>query len=167
MSETIEDFRTFYKDDTDKTLFQPKVSTEKAIKILGGSIKHQGIVIDIDEHSACKIFGYPNQFAQVMLNLLHNAKEALEERAIKKPFIKVVIRHIEKRCLISVEDNAGGIEKEYIEKIFNARFTTKKNTGTGIGLYMSKMIIEENFEGNIHVKNTPKGALFTISVPIG
>jgi len=165
MSQTIDDFKDFYKQDKDISIFNVKKSIKDAYKIVGASIKHEGIKIIIEVDSDFSIKGYKNQFSQVILNILHNAKEALEEKNIKNPFIKITLFCEGSKNKVNIQDNAGGIKVNPINRIFNAYFTTKEDSGTGIGLYMSKMIIVENFQGKLYVKNTQQGALFTIELP--
>ncbi len=97
---------------------------------------------------------------------MHNAREALEEKDVKSPYIKISLFKENDINKVTIEDNAGGIALNNINKVFEAYFTTKPKSGTGIGLYMSRVIIVENFLGHLHVKNTPTGALFTIEVPM-
>lgn len=165
MSQTIDDFKSFYKPDNKISLFSAKKAIADAHKIIGASIKHQGIQITINLKDDFKIKGYKNQFAQVILNIMHNAREALEENNIESPYIKIKLQCGTKINKITIEDNAGGIKEENIEKIFDAYFTTKEENGTGIGLYMSRTIIQEIFHGKLYAKNTPNGALFSIELP--
>ncbi len=165
MSQTIDDFKNFYIPDHDISNFSAIKSINSAYKIIGASIKHQGIDIIIDKNIDFDIQGYRNQFSQVILNILHNAKEALELNSIKSPYIKISLIPGEERNKVQIEDNAGGISKDHLKKVFNAYFTTKPKSGTGIGLYMSKVIIVDNFGGALYVENTPNGALFTIELP--
>jgi len=167
MSQTIDDFKDFYKPDNESSIFNANTAINSAYKIIEASIKHQGIQIYIQNHSDFLIKGYKNQFSQVILNIIHNAKDVLEEKYINSPFIKISLKNKnDKINIITIEDNGGGINPDLINKIFNAYFTTKKGNGTGIGLYMSKMIIEENFKGSIDVTNGLNGAIFTINIPI-
>lgn len=103
------------------------------------------------------LFNYKNEFKQVVLNLLVNAKDILATRKIYNPRIAITIE----KNSISIEDNAGGIKLENIEKIFEPYFSTKEE-GLGIGLYMSKLIIEKNMGGKLRVENSRYGALFRI-----
>jgi len=166
MSETIEDFRNFYKEDKEKSLFDPEVAIKNACKIANASVKHDGISVYIKTDEKLEILGYQNQFSQVILNIIQNAKDALEENQIEKPVIKINLSKIGKKLYINIEDNAGGIKLKNIDDIFNAYVTTKQKNGTGIGLYMSKTIIEENFNGKLYVKNSKIGAVFTIELNI-
>jgi len=111
------------------------------------------------------IYGYEREFAQVILNLITNAKDILNQRAISKPTIEVCIDQREGQVVVTVEDNAGGVKEEDTEMIFEPYFTTKSSAkGTGLGLYISKMIIENNMDGELCVVNTDKGALFTVKI---
>lgn len=109
--------------------------------------------------------GYPNEFAQALLNILSNAKDVLIDRQIEAPYIKMSVKNGEKFTLIKIEDNGGGIAPAHMDRIFEPYFTTKHaKQGTGIGLYMTKMIIENSMNGIIAVKNTEEGVLFTIKL---
>jgi len=164
MSETIEDFRNFYKEDKEKSLFDLENAIKNACKIANASTKHEGINVSIKATNKFDILGYQNQFSQVILNIIQNAKDALEENQIKKPIIEINLWKKDHKICISIEDNAGGIKLENLNDIFNAYVTTKQKNGTGIGLYMSRTIIEENFNGKLYVKNTDAGAIFTIVI---
>jgi len=165
MSQTIDDFKNFYLPDNNISTFNVNQSIQDAYKIIGASIKHEGIEIITEVQNNFLIKGYKNQFSQVILNIMHNAREVLEERSVKLPYIKIKINSEYNVNKVTVEDNAGGIKEDIINNIFDAYFTTKSKNGTGIGLYMSKIIIKENFKGTLHVKNTQNGALFTIELP--
>ncbi len=165
MSQTIDDFKNFYVPDKEISTFNVKQSIKDAYRIIGASIKHEGVKVVIDTQDDFYIKGYKNQFSQVILNIMHNAREALEENDTKSPYIKIKLFCEDSFNKVTIEDNAGGIKESHLEKVFDAYFTTKEKSGTGIGLYMSRMIVVENFGGTLHVKNTPSGALFTIEVP--
>ncbi len=164
MSDTIEDFRNFYKEDIEKKLFDPFTAIENAYKIINASIKHEGIQLSINIKDKFEVLGYQNQFSQVILNILQNAKDAFEERNTNNPFVTITLYTKKGKNIIDIEDNAGGIKAEIIDKIFDAYITTKQNNGTGIGLYMSRTIIEENFDGKLYAKNYKNGSIFTIEL---
>ncbi len=166
MSQTIDDFRNFYKNDKKIVEFEIKNSIKNAINIIEASIKHNGIKMDIYTDKNILYKGYPNQLSQVILNLLHNSKDAIEENRVKNPYIKIKLEKDKNSTKIIIEDNGGGVPKEIIDKIFEPNFTTKKNTGTGIGLYMSKTIINDNFNGKLYISNSRNGAIFTIELPL-
>lgn len=163
MSKTIDDFRNFFKPNKQKELFNITKQVNSAYELIKSSLKNNNIqvVFDIDEDTYIK--GYPNEFSQVILNILINAKDALLERKIKDPYIKVNITQDSEHVFIDICDNAQGVSLEPIEKIFEPYVSTKhKSNGIGIGLYMSKNIIEKNMQGTLSVVNGEFGANFTI-----
>jgi signal transduction histidine kinase len=165
MSQTIEDFRNFYKEDNEKSLFEPELAIKNAYKIANASIKHQGINLSLRVKDKFEILGFQNQFSQVILNITQNAIDALGENNTKEPEISIDLYKKQSKYYIDIKDNAGGIKLKNTDEIFNAYVTTKQNTGTGIGLYMSRTIIEENFNGKLYAKNWESGAIFTIELP--
>ncbi|RXJ89135.1 hypothetical protein CRV01_10995 [Arcobacter sp. CECT 8983] len=167
MSDTANDFRSFLSPDKIKTKFCIKDCTNKILKILILRFRKQNVEIEDNIDKNVKLNGYKNELSQVLLNILNNALDAFSEKEdIKNK--KVVINSYEKEgyLIFEIEDNAGGIEKEVLNKIFEERFSTKDNKGTGIGLTISKRIIEESFNGKIEVENKNQGACFIISIPI-
>ncbi len=158
MSKTIDDFRTFFRIDKEKIDFKVKKTTESVVDMLSAQLKDHFIEIPIegDEFEYC---GLENEYKQVVLNIINNAKDALVEKNIENP--KIEINITQNRVII--QDNAGGIPEEILERVFEPYFTTKEQgKGTGMGLYMSKMIIEDNMGGELSVKNIDSGAMFTI-----
>jgi len=172
LSQTIEDFRDFYKDDKKKEFFNIKDSINNAIKLLSSKFKSKGIdiILDIED---MEFSGYKNELIQVFMNLLSNSKDVFDDIKIDKKVIKISTSVIDDKIKISFLDNGGGIDESSLEKLFEYKYTTKaQKSGTGIGLYMSKLIIEK-LKGVIkadnvmfeHEQNTYKGALFTIILP--
>jgi len=165
MSNTINDFQNFFKPSKTKEVFNVVESCKKASSILKSSLKHHNIDFQCNFDKQEDVFGYPNEFSQAFLNILSNAKDVLIQRNIKSPFIKVNITSGKQYILIKVEDNGGGIEEKNLQRIFEPYFTTKHaKQGTGIGLYMSKMIIEDNMDGFLNAQNLENGASFTIKL---
>lgn len=165
MSQTISDFQNFFKPQGEKEEFSVQKACEDAYHILESSLKYHGIIVSFDTVEDTIINGYKNEYSQVILNILSNAKDILIEREVKEPLINIEIKAGETYALVKIKDNAGGIKDEIIKKIFDPYFTTRHKTqGTGIGLYMSKTIIERNMNGYINVRNEENGALFTIKV---
>lgn len=158
MSETLEDFKNFYSPKKEKKDFSALKYIQKALTIFSSSLQVNNINIKIigDDFYIC---GYENEFSQVILNLLTNAKDIFIEKKIKNPEIKIVL---EERIIL-ISDNAGGIDKKIEEKIFEPYFSTKPD-GSGIGLYMSKTIIEKSFQGKLYFKNSGKDSLFFIDL---
>jgi signal transduction histidine kinase/CBS domain-containing protein len=164
MSHTIDDFRNFFEPNRNKINFQLKESIRNVINIIRASLTfhHIGVECYYPEKEI-SILGNPSEFSQVILNLLVNAKDVLLERNIKDPSISLHVREEANTIIIEINDNAGGISEELIDDVFEIYFTTKKNNeGTGIGLYMSRLIIESKFNGILSVFNDDKGACFRI-----
>jgi len=158
MSKTIDDFRSFFRIDKEKKEFKVKETTQAVINMQMAQLSDHNIEIQISGDEF-EYKGLQSEYQQVILNLISNAKDVLVEKGIKEPAIEVVI----KDNTITISDNGGGIPKEILSRIFEPYFTTKEQgKGTGMGLYMSKMIIEENMNGALQVHNGPKGAVFTI-----
>jgi signal transduction histidine kinase len=165
MSQTIDDFRNYFKPDKEKTQFNVKMVINRSISIVAGSIGNVKITIDSVDAVDPVIYGYPNEYSQVVLNILINARDALSERKISNPEIKIVICTENGKSVVTVSDNAGGIPEDIIDKIFDPYFSTKgPDTGTGVGLFMSKNIIEENMNGRLTVCNSGEGAEFRIEI---
>jgi len=165
MSKTIDDFRNFFRPDKLQEQFSVSERVMSVSELISASYKNHSITIETDLDDKLYSVGYPNEFSQVLLNVLTNAKDALIENHVKNPM--VWIRSFEKngKIVLEIEDNAGGIDEAIIEKVFEPYFTTKdKTVGTGIGLYMSKMIIENNMGGSIRVYNGKNGAIFRIEL---
>lgn len=159
MSHTIDDFANFYKKDQPKVKFLASQAIKDALKIINPSMKAKNIEIKLEVMEDFSILSYQKELAQVILNLLQNAKDALEIKKIENPKIQIEL----KNKTISIQDNAKGVDESLIDKIFDPYFTTKQlHKGTGLGLYMSKLILEKNFKATIKVKNTKKGAKFSI-----
>lgn len=165
MSKTIDDFKGFFSTNKEKEEFYLKDLIEDVININRNILELNSIEIDINIDKNIKINNFLNEYQQVVLNILKNAKDVLIEKNIEKPTIKIYSKTNQDSISLFIEDNAGGIKVEPINKIFEAYFSTKEDgLGTGIGLYMSKMIVEKSLKGNIKVKNSDFGAVFEISV---
>ncbi len=167
LSQTISDFMRFFKRDNSKIEFDLKDTINKALNMIEYLFSSHKIEVVLDIKEDITILGYPQELMHIIINLVSNAKDVIIEREIKNPkiFIKAYIDN--GNAKIAVEDNAGGIDNDAIDKIFNLYFTTKdESKGTGIGLYMSKMSIEKNFNGTIKAYNSESGAVFEISLPL-
>lgn len=160
MSQTIDDFTNFYKKEKEKEKFMVLTAIENAISIIDSSLKAKNIILKLDIKENFQLNSYPKELSQVILNLLQNAKDSLVINKIEKPIIKL---SIEKNKII-IKDNAHGVPENIKNKIFEPYFTSKdKNQGTGLGLYMTKIILEKNMNASIQLKNTKYGATFIIS----
>jgi len=156
MSMTIDDFRNFYRVDKTKELFDAKEAISKTLSLQMAQLVNNDITIFIDGDSF-EIDGFRNEFLQVILNIINNAKDALIENKIDNAKIEITLTQ---RTII-IRDNAGGIPDEILERVFEPYFTTKEQgKGTGMGLYMSKMIIEDNMSARLYVRNVDDGAEF-------
>ncbi len=167
MSKTIDDFRNFFAVDKDVEYFYTDEVINEALSIVKAQLDSLNIKVLINNQDGkIKILGHKNELIQVILNLLNNAKDALVTKNNKDEFDKrILIELIDSKSsvIVRIKDNAGGIPNNIIEKIFDPYFTTKfKSKGTGIGLYMSKTIIEKDMQGSLTVKNNSDGAEFTI-----
>ncbi len=156
---TIDDFRDFFKDKKEKEEVALKEIVQKTIDIISVTLVRSNIELITQYNSDKKIKTYTNEIKQVVLNIIKNAEDALLENKIKNP--KINIQTYDTKIIIS--DNAGGIPDDIIDKIFDPYFSTKtKKDGTGLGLYMSKTIIEEHCGGKLNVCHSNDGAVFTI-----
>lgn len=165
MSATIDDFRNYFKPDKEKAEFRVSAAIEKTLALVGDGFKNQHIEIEVEISDDPVIYGYHNEYAQVLLNILDNARDALVVRERADPKVTITVWREDGKAVIAIADNAGGIPEEIMEKIFDPYFTTKgPQQGTGIGLYMSKSIIEKNIGGKLSVRNTASGAEFRIEV---
>ncbi len=161
MTQTIDDFTNFFKKDTKKVEFCPREIIEEALKLIEGRLKQNKVEVELEFLKTEPVLGYRSEFSQVILNIINNAIDVLKERDIKKR--KIWIRIDGKK--IEIEDNAGGIPDDIKDKIFEPYFTTKfQSQGTGIGLYMSKVIINQHFNGELYAYNSEKGAVFVIDL---
>ena len=160
MSKTIDDFRGFFRVDKEKKDFNVKEAIEKVVNMQSAQLKDHQISLDISGDDF-DIVNLESEFQQVILNIISNAKDALIENKIQNPKIEIVL----KDNSVYIKDNGGGIPKDIIERIFEPYYTTKEQgKGTGMGLYMSKMIIEDNMGGGLYVENVDDGAVFIIDL---
>ena len=172
LSETIEDFRDFFRLDKVTSTFDLNKSIEKTLNILYSRIKNDDIVV-IKSIEDIKIKGFERELLQVLMNIINNSIDALEEKEGKR-YIFINIISEKENIKIKIKDNGGGIKDEVIERVFEPYFTTKhKSQGTGIGLHMSQEIIVRHMNGTLEVKNSEfmykeekfKGAVFSIKLP--
>ena len=169
MSITIEDFTNFFNPLKQKRNFEIKNAIIKSLTILKKMIEQEDIKIKVDVPIKYKVLGVSNELSQVIINLIQNAKDAFIQNNIQNKEIFITLKEEQssnkKYALLEIKDNAGGIKDENIEKIFEPYFTTKhKSQGTGLGLFMSKMIVEKSLEGEISHKNLDNGSVFTITI---
>lgn len=165
MSHTIDDFRYFFRQDKNSTMILVKKQVATSLDFVAAMLKDNSISWSLVGEDDVTAVGYPNEFSQVLLNILNNARDALLERPVQRPCISVRVFNDKGRAVVTVADNAGGIAPEVLPKVFDPYFTTKEpGKGTGIGLYMSKVIIEKHMNGRLTVRNTDVGAEFRIEI---
>ena len=166
MSHTIDDFRNFFMPKKEKEEFYLLNSIEMVMGIISSTLMNYNIKVEISVDENIKIKTFLNEYKQVLLNIIGNAKDVLIEKNIEKPLIKITAIEDDKSVVLFIEDNGGGIFVEPKGKIFEPYFTTKEDgNGTGLGLYMSKIIVDKNMKGKLKVKNTSLGAKFSVYVP--
>jgi len=162
LSTTIDDFRNFFRPNKELVETNFTELVKSVFVIMEPSIERKKIELHQELKSSESFMTYPNEVKQVILNLLKNAEDVLMEKKIEHPRISIE----SEANVLRVKDNAGGVPEEIIEKIFDPYFSTKgKKDGTGLGLYMSKTIIEEHCEGKLRVYNDAYGAVFEIELP--
>ncbi len=167
MSQTIIDFQNFFSPNKQKELFCVTETIEQALSIIEGSLEKAAIEVRMYLQKDIYVYGYKNEFSQVILNILGNAKDALVQKESPR-LIEIVAKQSKKETKVEIFDNGGGIEPHIMEKIFEPYFSTKKKKkGTGLGLYMSKMIIEQSMQGTLQAKNEDDGVKFIIKLPRG
>jgi len=166
-NQLLVDFRDFFHPDKQKELFNINDNIASVLEILQGLIVRHNISIKTHIPKQLEVVGYARELRHVMINLIQNSIDQIVEASIANPHI--ILRSVikENYLNITLEDNAGGIDKSIIETIFEPYVSTKSLNGTGLGLYMSKKIIQDNFQGSIEVANTSQGAMFTIKIPLG
>jgi signal transduction histidine kinase len=165
MSQTAEVFRDYYKPEKEKKVFGIRETVEEALSFIEPEFRHRNITVEIDADQGLAGHGYPKEFAQVLLIILTNARDALRERGTDKPLLAIKAFAEGKRVVVEVTDNAGGIPERAIGKLFDLYFTTKEEAGgTGIGLYMAKSIIEKHMKGSLSATNVTGGARFRIEI---
>jgi PAS domain S-box-containing protein len=166
MGESIDELKDFFRPNKKKTNYILEDIINKSISILHSDLTAKGVDINVDIKEHITINGQPNELQQVIMNLLSNAKDVFEEKAIPEPKIDISLSIEDRYAILVISDNGGGIPENVIDKIFDSYFTTKGEKGTGIGLNLTKMIVEESMNGKINVKNSNNGAVFTIKLPI-
>lgn len=167
MSCTIDDFRNFFQIAKDNEEFDPAYQVMRVLQLINAQLRSHDIKVNVTQGAPCVISGIPNELSQVMLNVINNSKDAFTANSISGPRIDISVGCEDGEAVIRILDNGGGIPESIRDRIFDPYFTTKrKEIGTGIGLYMSKMIITDHFRGTIEFENKNGGVEFVIRIPV-
>ncbi|MCD8478435.1 MAG: HAMP domain-containing histidine kinase [Sulfurospirillum sp.] len=165
LTHTIDDFRNFFKPNKQKESVTLSQLVNRTLGIIGKALEVNGITLHVQTNTTHEVLTYANEMTQVILNILKNAEDIIKERDVKNPQIYITLNSDKTWQIITIEDNAGGIKEEILPHIFAPYFSTKtEKNGTGLGLYMSKTIVEEHCGGQIMASNGAHGALFTIKL---
>jgi signal transduction histidine kinase len=166
LSSTIDDFRNFFKPNKHKEYVSIKNILEDALKLLEKSFENHLITLSLRISSDTMVLIHKRELLQVFLNILKNAKEALEHNAGEQGLISIVLKENAQNVCIKICDNGGGISPEVMQHLFEPYFSTKsEKNGTGLGLYMSKTIVEKHLFGELKAYNHDDGACFEICLP--
>ena len=166
MSSTIDDFRNFFNPQRKKENFSLSESIQNSVSLIAPALRNNNIEISVDLREDVRVEGFANEFSQVMLNLLGNAKEAIQDGDPPKRRITILLEKKNPgKARILVCDTGEGIPEENLSRIFDPYFTTKEQAqGTGLGLYMARMIVEKNMGGKLTARNEKDGACFLIEL---
>jgi signal transduction histidine kinase len=164
LSETIENFKNFYKFDDKKELFSLREALTSVINIMCDIFDFHTIKLHIELDDTLKIYGNKVAFSHVFLNIMNNSKDEIVQRKIKNPRIHIVSKVRSNHITIFIYDNAGGVIGTSVNKIFDPYISTKAKEGSGMGLYIARAIVEEKFKGTIIARNIENGLLFRINL---
>ncbi len=167
LTRTITDFRDFFRPDKESVLTKSSTIVSKALSLLEHHLQQEKIELKLQCDSNVEYKTFEHEIEQVILNLIKNAQDVFAERKIKNPCITIKCEEVKSEAIITVEDNAKGINKAVLDTLFLPYVSTKnQKQGTGLGLYMSKTIVEDHCKGKLSVINTKEGARFTIALPL-
>lgn len=165
ISKTIDNFRELSTPDKESSTFDVATIIEKSVTLVLDGFRDRGITVDVDTGGGMEVTGYPNEYSQVLVNILMNAKDAFDEGKVQDARVLIRAWQENGRSVVTITDNAGGIPSEVLPDIFDA-FYTSKGVGrrTGLGLFMAKNIIERDMKGRLTARNIDGGAEFRIEV---
>lgn len=167
LSRTITDFTNFFKKDKEKKLLQPSELVDHSLALIGKLLENNGIELDLSISCNKPFYTYVNELQHVFINLIKNAADALIEKDQKGKWIRILCKEEDGFITFQFSDNGGGIDVRWKDQVFEPYFSTKhERNGTGLGLYMSKIIIEKHLEGTLSYVNSDVGAVFTIKIPL-
>lgn len=165
ISENIDEFRNFFSHEEETSSFSVNEIVSRALSFLVPFLKSKGIKVELKEGPNVLAVGYPNEYMQAFLNIMLNAKDELRKHQDGNPLIMIRIFDENGHAVVTIRDNGGGISEDNLAKIFDPCFTTQRQSyGTGIGLYIAKMIVEKQMNGSLTVRNIDRGAEFRIVV---
>ena len=163
LSSTTDNFRNFFNPNKSKEMTSLTVPINDALEIVHSSLESQGIEVITDFNVALKLSLYPNEIIQVVINILKNSSDNFQNKRVKKPIILLSTQREKNMIILRICDNGGGVSKEVLPYIFDPYFSTKdEKNGAGLGLYMSKIIIEKHHQGKLTLHNTENGVCFEI-----
>jgi len=168
MDQTVNDFQTFFTPSKSRDFFDVRKTIESVLGLIHEDYALENIQISIKGDDAVIVKGYPNEYKQVILSIMQNAKEAFRGQKTPKKYIEITVeKEANKACvdtsLVCIKDNAGGIPKKMIDKIFTQYVSTKKE-GSGLGLYIAKSVIEKNMQGALWVESIADNTIFFIRI---
>jgi signal transduction histidine kinase len=164
MSNTIDDFRNFFATNKPKEEFLIVEQISSALNIMKLAFTKNNIKVNVIIKNNISLFGFANEYTQVLINIISNAQDVMILNKIENKKLIIKVYEENDKATLEIEDNAGGIKVSPIDKIFEPFFTNKKKDGSGVGLFMSKLIIENNMHGTLSVINKPNGACFRIVI---
>jgi signal transduction histidine kinase len=165
MSETIDDLRYFFEPVEKFDEFVIGEVINRCVKLLQPVLEEEGVRLEIEGNQQLNIKGYRNDYAQAVLQIINNSRDALSERHVVDKWVKITISADQESSVVEISDNGGGIEAEALEHVFEPYFTTRfKSPGKGLNLYMCQIVIEKNMSGSLTAGNSENGAVFTIKV---
>lgn len=165
LSSTIDDFKNYFKPNKEQLSTLVSDVMEQSLNLIGHSLANYGIGVDETYNVQTKIDIFPNELMQVFINIINNSKDAIISNNIQDPTISINMFEDEKNIVVTIADNAGGIPEDALDKIGELYFSTKGTEGTGLGMHMSKNIIEKHLNGSLEWENRDKGAMFSILIP--
>ncbi len=167
LSSTIDDFRDFFKPHKTEEVFNLTEVVKNTLSLVGDSLKYHYITVKLMRTEDVRVTGLPSECSQVLSNIINNARDAIVANEVDDGQILIDVFREAGNGVIAVRDNGGGIPEDIKEKIFDPYFTTREERmGTGMGLYMSKVIIEDHLRGRIEARNVDDGAEFRIIIPL-
>lgn len=164
LSHTIDDFRDFFKPDRQKEHISIDELIQKLLHLVDKSLQNNNITLKYPQNTGIELYTYQNQLLQVLLNIINNAKDAIKERNINDGHISIKIKEENKNLTITICDNGGGIDAQVLDKIGEPYVTTKSKNGTGLGLYMSKVVLRKHLKGSLSWSSDTHGACFIVSL---